>query len=103
MRRYFADLVAVLKGDGIALDDTEGAIIGVPAGETISLFAAIEARHGWVLAKLACAFFSLAIQPHHCANQLPGGRDMNGEQYLRAIVCLLAPLVVVGVLVRFVL
>ena len=91
MSRYLADLWAVLKGDGLALDRTEAALIGAPAGETVSLYAAVAARHGVVLARVACAVFSVAIQRGHCQAQMPGGRPMSAGNYLRAWVCLTAP------------
>lgn len=96
---YFGDIFAVLKGDGIALDETEAALIGAPNGETISLYAAMEKRHGVWLAKLACAAFSLLIQRHHCSKQLLG-QPMKPLNYVRALALLLAPLVIASVLVR---
>lgn len=92
---YFADIWSVLKGDGIALDVTEGALIGVPNGETISLYAAMQAKHGQILAMVACAVFSVLIQWNHCADQLTGV-PMKPLNYVRAIACLLAPLMLVG-------
>ncbi len=91
MTRYLADLWAVLKGDGLALDRTEAALIGAPAGDTVSLYAAIGARHGVLLARVACVVFAVAIQRGHCSAQFPGGRPMGVGNYLRAAVCLLAP------------
>ena len=87
---YISDLYAVLKGDGIALDETEAALIGAPNGETISLFSAIEARHGWIAAKVMCAILSVLVQPGHCQKQIIGD-PMPGVDYLRAFVLLCVP------------
>lgn len=89
---YFSDLWAVLQGDGIALDETEAAILGAPNGETISLWAALAKRHGSVLGHLACAIFSVLIQHHHCRDQLIGV-PMKPLNYVRAVVLLLLPVV----------
>jgi hypothetical protein len=97
---YFGDILAVLKGDGIALDETEGALIGAPDGETISLYAAMEAKHGVWLARTACAVFSVLIQRHHCADQLIGA-PMKPMNYARAIALLLAPIVLIWALIRY--
>jgi len=85
---YLTDLWRVLRGDGIALDKTEAALLGIPNGETISLYSAMEAKHGVVLAKIACAIFSVLIQRHHCANQLDG-TPMTAMNYVRAAICLI--------------
>ena len=97
MRRYFADLWNALKGDGIALDKTEGAILGASHGETISLWAAMENRHGKWLAHIACVALSVLVQYDHCHKQLVG-QPMKRLNYLRAFACLLVPIVLVGVL-----
>jgi len=86
---YLTDLWAVLKGDGIALDKTEAALIGAPNGETISLFSAIEARHGWIAAKVMCAILWL-VQEHHCRDQLTNV-PMKPNNYVRAFVLLCMP------------
>lgn len=89
---YLADLWSVIKADGIALDETEAALLGAPNGETISLWAAMASRHGVWLAWVACAVFSVLIQWDHCHKQLLG-QPMKPVNYLRAIVCLLVPVV----------
>lgn len=81
---YFGDLLAALKGDAIQLDETEAALIGAPAGETVSMFAAMEAKHGVAFAHLACALLWI-VQAHHCADQLLGV-PMTWWNYLRAAV-----------------
>lgn len=86
---YWGNLLAILKGDGIALDVTEGAILGAPDGETISLWSAMEARHGWWLACLSCAFLSLTVQWDHCHKQLIGA-PMQPANYVRAVAALIA-------------
>lgn len=91
---YVSDLFSVLKADGIALDETEAAILGAPSGETISLWAAMEARHGIWLARLACAVFSVLVQWDHCHKQLVG-QPMKPMNYVRAIACLLVPIVAI--------
>lgn len=88
---YWRDLWAVLKADGIALDETEAALLGLPNGETISIGEAMAARHGVVLAIVACAVFSVLIQWGHCQKQLAGA-PMSGLNYARAFVCLVAPI-----------
>jgi len=88
---YWGDLWAVLKADGIALDETEAALLGAPEGETISLWAAMGARHGIFLACVACGVLSVLVQWGHCKKQLLG-EPMPGISYLRAMVCLLAVL-----------
>ena len=87
---YLADLWSVIKADGIALDETEAALLGAPGGETISLWAAMASRHGVWLARLACAVFSVLIQHDHCHKQIVG-QPMQPVNYVRAIVCLLVP------------
>ncbi|MDD2878792.1 MAG: hypothetical protein PHZ23_16365 [Acidiphilium sp.] len=94
---YLSDLWSVLKGDGIALDETEAALLGIPNGETISLYEAMQKKHGVLLAKIACAIFSVLIQRHHCANQLDG-TPMKPMNYVRATACLIAPIVLVWLL-----
>lgn len=91
---YFTDLWAVLKADGIAFDETEAALLGAPGGETISLWAAMQARHGVVLATIACAVFSVLIQTSHCKKQMLG-QPMKAGNYVRAMACLLVPVVLV--------
>ena len=83
---FLSDLWAVLKGDGIALDDAEAAALGAPAGETISLWMAMQARHGSALAHLACLALWL-VQFRHCTDQL-AGVPMRVGNYLRAAVLL---------------
>ncbi|MDE2458621.1 MAG: hypothetical protein KGL20_05230 [Rhodospirillales bacterium] len=91
---YFRDLWTILKADGIALDETEAALLGAPNGETISLWAAMEARHGIWLAYVACAIFSVLIQRDHCHKQLLG-QPMKPANYVRTIACLLVPIVAI--------
>lgn len=85
---YLTDLWRVLRGDGINLDRTEAALLGIPNGETISLYEAMQAKHGVLLAKIACAIFSVLIQWNHCANQLDG-TPMKPMNYVRAAICLI--------------
>ena len=93
---YLRDLYAALKGDFLALDETEAALIGAPPGETLSLYAAFEAKHGVFWAHVMCGVLWIA-QAHHCKDQLLG-IPMKTWNYLRAAVLLLiAPLVVLCV------
>ena len=90
---YFSDLWLALKEDFIALDETEAALIGAPPGETVSLYAAFEAKHGVFLAHITCLVLWL-VQAHHCKKQLLG-IPMKTWNYARAAVLLLiAPLAV---------
>lgn len=94
---YWGDIWSVLQADFMALDRTEAAVIGAPRGETVSLYAEMEDRHGALLAHLACVIFSVLIQPKHCANQLAGGAPMKPMNQVRAAVCLVVgPVVLVG-------
>ena len=90
--RAVADLRAVLRGDGIALDEAEARALGAPCGETISLWAAMRARHGSAIARLAC-FALWLVQARHCRDQLAGA-PMATQNYVRAAVLLVlfAPL-----------
>lgn len=81
-----ADLWAVLKGDGIRLDEAEAAALGAPAGETISLWEAMQARHGSALAHVVCLALFL-VQWRHCQDQL-AGVPMAPNNYLRALLLL---------------
>lgn len=83
MVSYFSDLFSVLKGDFIDLDKTEAALLGAPKGETISIWAALESKHGKLLAHIACFVFSILIQWDHCKKQLTNA-PMFFENYLRA-------------------
>ncbi len=105
---YWSDIWAVLEADFVALDRTEAAAIGAPRGETVSLYAEMESRHGAFLAHVACAIFSVLIQRNHCANQLAGGVPMKPMNKVRAaillvfgppIVALLLVLLLKGVLI----
>nr|WP_295741568.1 hypothetical protein [uncultured Acidocella sp.] len=87
MIRALADLWATLKGDGIQLDIDEAAALGAPRGETISLWAAMEARHGSALAHVVCLALFL-VQWRHCQDQL-AGVPMQPVNYLRAMLLLL--------------
>lgn len=89
MSKYLANLWYVLKRDGLALDDTEEAFLGGPHGESISLWSAFEDEHGVILAHIACAFFSIAIQFQHCKKQL-AHEPMYAQNYIRAVICLIA-------------
>ena len=95
------DLWKVLKGEGIALDDAEAAALGAPKGETISLWVALSARHGRVLAHLACLGLWL-VQLRHCRDQL-AGVPMQPSNYARAIILLIvfAPIAFVVGLFRW--
>lgn len=85
--RFFTDLWTVLKGDGIMLDQEEAAALGAPAGETISLWMAMKARHGKALAHVVClALF--VVQWRHCHDQL-AGVPMQPVNYLVAFILLL--------------
>lgn len=101
---YFSDLWTVIKGDLIELDADEAKLFGAPAGETISLFAAMEARHGYTLACIACFCLSIIVEWGHCKNQL-AGRDMSTMAYVRAgigvTMLALAPLALIWFLWRF--
>lgn len=81
-----SDLWSVLKGDGIALDKAEEAALGGPLGLTISLWAAIESRHGSTIAHLMCLALWL-VQFRHCRDQLIG-MPMQTSNYVRAVVLL---------------
>lgn len=96
---YLSDLWAVIKADGIALDKTEAALAGIPGGYTISLWEAMQARHGSIKAHIACALLWL-VQEHHCRDQL-AGVPMHPNNYVRAILLLLSPIVLVCWLVHF--
>jgi|GEM_PF-4693461 hypothetical protein len=80
---YLGDLWAAIKGDFVALDVTEAAILGAPNGETLSLYDALAARHGSALAHLACVVLSFVVEPGHCANQI-AARPMGTLAYIRA-------------------
>ena len=82
-----ADLWAILKGDGIALDEAEARALGAPTGETISLWSAMEARHGSAVAHLVCLGLWL-VQFRHCKDQL-AGVPMRTGNYIRAAVLLM--------------
>lgn len=81
------DLWAALKGAGIALDETEAAALSGPQGETISIWAAMQARHGSAFAHLVC-FGLWLVQARHCRDQLTGV-PMGLSNYARAIVLLI--------------
>ena len=98
MSRYFKDLWSVLRADGIDLDKTEEAILGGPEGDTISLWSAMEARHGVVLACIACFVFSILIQFHHCQKQLLD-QPMLPANYIRATICLIVIPVILAILI----
>lgn len=94
---YWGDIWSVLQADFMALDRTEAAIIDAPSGETVSLYAEMEDRHGALLARVACVIFSVLIQPNHCANQLAGGTPMKPMNEVRAAVCLIfGPVVLIA-------
>ena len=78
----FSDLFAIVKHGGIALDEEEAAMLGAPAGETLSLWTAMEARHGVWLAHVACLALYV-VQWRHCHDQL-AGVPMGPGNYLRA-------------------
>lgn len=98
MSRYFKDLWDVLVADGIDLDKTEEAILGGPEGDTISLWSAMEARHGVILACIACFVFSILIQFHHCQKQLVG-TPMLPMNYIRATICLIVIPIILALLI----
>ncbi len=91
---YFHDIYIVLKGDALDLDRTEAALLGAPGDETISLWSAISAKHGRLLGHIACAILSVLVQWDHCHKQIVGV-PMKPMNYARALVALLAPIVVI--------
>ena len=84
---FLSDLWGILKGDGVRLDEDEAAALGAPAGETISVWVAMDARHGSALAHIACLALFL-VQWRHCHDQL-AGVPMQPVNYLRALILLL--------------
>lgn len=78
-----ADLWAVLKGDGIALDRDEAQWLGNQHGQTISMWAAISNRHGSLIGHLVCVALFL-VQWRHCHDQLVG-TPMRPSNYIRAV------------------
>lgn len=82
-----ADLWSVLKGDGIALDVEEAEWLGNQHGQTISLWAAMQSRHGSVIARIACLGLFL-VQWKHCRDQLVGV-PMQPPNYIAAAILLL--------------
>ena len=84
MSGFWGDLWKVLKTGGIALDKEEAAAFGAPKGETISLWAAMSAKHGSLLAHVVCAGLWV-VQFRHCEDQLLGV-PMGEGNYLRAMV-----------------
>ena len=89
------DLWAVLRGAGIALDEAEAAWLGNDSGQTISVWAAMEARHGSAAAHLVCLALWL-VQRNHCCDQLCDV-PMETQNDLRAAVLLIlfAPIALV--------
>lgn len=96
MRRYFRNLWAALKNEGMALDETEGAILGAPKGYKISMWWAKEARQGKRWACIGCRLLSILVQKDHCEKQL-AGKPMTTLSYLRAFACLLVPVILLQV------
>lgn len=90
------DLWAVLKGAGISLDVAEARALGAPSGDTISLWAAMEARHGSAFAHLACLALWI-VQRHHCRDQLRN-IPMAPVSYLKAGVLLVLFAPVAGII-----
>lgn len=70
MSGYWGDLWLVLRADGVELDRTYAAVLGAPEGETLSLWDAHLAKHGWVGAIVACGVLSVLVQWGHCRKQL---------------------------------
>lgn len=98
MKAAVRDLWHVLTGAGIALDKKEAEALGAPAGETISLWCAIESRHGCLIAHIACLGLYL-VQFRHCRDQL-AGVPMHPGNYVRAAILLVLiapPVFTVGV------
>ena len=93
---FLADLYEVLKTGGLQLDKAEAQALGGPKGDTISVWAAMESRHGSALAHVACAAFSVLIQTHHCRDQI-AGVPMETQNYVRALVGLVLFAPVAGV------
>ncbi|MDE1906634.1 MAG: hypothetical protein KGH75_09320 [Rhodospirillales bacterium] len=85
--KFLADLWGVLKGAGLRLDHDEASALGAPWGETISIWTAMEARHGSALAHAACLALYL-VQWRHCRDQL-AGVPMQAGNYVRAMVLLM--------------
>jgi hypothetical protein len=90
------DLITILHGDCIALDKEEADALGGPAGDTISLWAAMQARHGSAFAHIVCIGLWL-VQFRHCTDQL-SGVHMRPQNYMRAAVCLVAFAPIVAVI-----
>lgn len=91
-----ADLWAVLTRAGIRLDEAERAALGGPSGTTISVWAAMEARHGNAFAHVVCLALWL-VQFRHCADQI-ADVPMRPGNYVRAVL-LLIPLAPVAALI----
>lgn len=81
------NLWAVLRGDGIALDEAEARWLGNLHGQTISVWAAMEARHGSAFAHLVCLALWL-VQANHCQDQLCNV-PMRPQNDLRALALLI--------------
>lgn len=81
-----SDLWKTLTGAGIALDREEAAALGAPAGETISVWAAMSARHGSAVGHLACLGLWL-VQARHCSDTLEGV-PMTRWNYVKAMILL---------------
>jgi hypothetical protein len=92
---YLAVLYHAIKGDGIALDEAECEALGGPDGQTISMWTAMEARHGSALAHVFCLALWV-VQRHHCRDQL-AGVPMEGQNYIRAVIALVAFAPIVGI------
>lgn len=81
------DMWAILKGEGIELDKSEAAALGGPPGETISVWAAMSARHGSLFAHIVCLTLYL-VQIRHCRDQI-ANVPMKNQNYVRAILLLM--------------
>ncbi len=84
----FGDLGRLLLGASLKLDEAEAEALGGPEGETISIWAAVSARHGVLFARLTCLGLWI-IQARHCEDQL-NGVSMSNWSYLKALILLVA-------------
>ena len=85
--KALSDLWSVLIGDGVALDKEEAKLLGNKYGQTISIWAAIESRHGSIIAHIVCLGLFL-VQWKHCRDQLVGV-PMQPPNYIAAAILLL--------------
>ena len=100
---YFANLTSAAKAWGLALDRLEGAILGAPAGQTISMWAAQSAQAGSRFAKATCFLLSILVQCQHCQKTL-SNQPMGWLSYIRAFALLIGiPLLLIFCITKFLL